>query len=242
MRRPILLMLLGFPALACAAVPWPEGRWEGSVLVPEKELRLVVDLAQDSAGGWVGSLIVPGLGIKGAPLAKIVVTGADLSFDAGRALESPTYGPAVFNAHLVSADAMSGDMRQGGNSAKFSLARVARAQVESPARSTPVGRELEGAWTGEFELGGYPRHVTITFENHADAAATAKFVIVGKQTTNVPVDLVIEEGSLLRIESQANGVVFEGRFARDSGQINGIVELGPLELPLALRRAPARAS
>jgi len=235
-------MLLCFPAFACGAAPTPEGRWEGSVLIPDKELHLVVDLARDGTGAWTGSIIIPGLGIKGAPLSKIVVTGADLSFDTGKALESPPYGPAAFDAHLASADAMAGEMRQGGNSAKFSLARVAPAQVESRARSTPVGRDLEGPWTGEFELGGYPRHVTITFENHADAAATAKFVIVGKQTTDVPVDLVIEEGSLLRIESQANGVAFEGRFARESGQIKGIVELGPLELPLVLRRAAARAS
>jgi hypothetical protein len=137
---------------------------------------------------------------------------------------------------LVSADGMAGAMNQGGNVAKFSLTRVASAQVETPTRSTRVARDIEDQWTGDFELGGYPRHVTITLENRADAAATAKFIVVGKQTTTFPVDLVIEEGNFVRIESQANHVAFEGRFVKESGEIRGVVELGSLELPLVLRR------
>jgi hypothetical protein len=241
MRR-ILLLLLSFPALACSAASNPEGRWEGPIQIPGRELQLVVDLARDSAGAWIGSIIVPGLGVKGAPLSNVVVADTGLSFDAGDSLLSTTYGPAGFKASLIAADGMAGEMRQGGNVAKFSLRRVAPAQVEPYPRSTSVRHDLEGQWGGDFELGGYPRHVTITFENHANAAATAKFVVVGKQTTNLPVDLVIDEDNFLRIESQANRVAFEGRFVKASGEISGIVELGSLELPLVLRRASGSAS
>jgi hypothetical protein len=238
MRR-IVFLLLCFPTFACGAAKTPEGRWEGSIQIPGRELQLVVDLAQES-GVWIGSIIIPGLGVKGAPLSNVVVTDTDLAFDAGNSLRSPTYGPASFKAHLTAIDGVTGEMSQGGNVAKFSLERIASAQVELPPRSTPVGRDLEDRWGGDFELGGYPRHVTITFENQAGAAATAKFVVVGKQTTNLPVDLVIEEGNFLRIESQANHVAFEGRFFKESGEIRGIVELGPLELSLVLRRSAGR--
>jgi len=238
----IFLLLLCFPALAYSAAKPAEGRWEGAIQIPGRELQLVVDLAQGSAGAWIGSIIIPGLGVKGAPLSHVVVTDTDLTFDAGDSLLSTAYGPAGFKAHLIAADGMAGEMRQGGNVAKFSLNRVAPAQVEPSPRSTPVRRDLEGQWRGDFELGGYPRHVTITFENHANAAATAKFVVVGKQTTNLPVDLVIDEDNFLRIESQANRVAFEGRFVKASGEINGIVELIGLELPLVLRRASGSAS
>lgn len=242
MRRTIIIAFLCLPTLALGALNTPEGRWEGPLRIPGRELQLVVDLARDGAGAWTGSIIIQGLGIKGAPLSNVVVTGTDLAFDIGNSLKSPTYGAAAFKAHLTAADGMAGEMSQAGNVAKFSLTRIAPAQVEPSPRSTPVARDIADQWTGEFELGGYPRHVTITLENHADAPATAQFVIVGKQTTNLPVDLVTEDGNFLRIESQANQVAFEGRFFKDSGEIRGIVELGPFELPLVLRRSAGRVS
>lgn len=237
MRQTISILLLCLPALACAATKTAEGRWEGPLQIPGRELRLVVDLAQDSARAWTGSIIIQGLGIKGAPLSNLVVTDTDLTFDIGDLLRSPTYGPAVFKAHLSAGDGMVGELSQGGNVAPFSLKRIAPPQVELPPRSTAVEREFEHRWTGDYQLGGYPRHVTIELENHADAGATARFVVVGKQTTNLAVDLVTEEGNFLRIESQANQVAFEGHLFKDSGEIRGVVELGPFELPLVLHRA-----
>jgi hypothetical protein len=35
------------------------GRWEGSVKIPEQQLKLVVDLAQDKDGGWIGNPLDP---------------------------------------------------------------------------------------------------------------------------------------------------------------------------------------
>lgn len=237
MLRTFATLLAWLPAIACCALPAPDGRWEGSVAIPGRELQLVVDLAQDKGGTWTGSIIIPGLGINGTPLAKIAVTGPDASFDIVNALSNPTYGPASFSVHRVAEGAMTGEMRQAGNVAKLSLHRSGAAQVELPVRSTPVAPELAREWRGEFELGGYPRQVTISLENHADAGATARFTIVGKQTTDLPVDLVLQDGAQLRIESKATQVVFEGRMVNESAEIRGTIELGSQELPLTLRRA-----
>jgi len=238
MRRLSIAIALCFPAFASGAAPTPEGRWEGLIQVPGRDLSLIVDLKPDSSGRWTGSMIIPGLGIKGAPLSELGVSDTDVQFGAGTLLAGPS-GPATFKAHLVAAGAMAGEMKQAGNVASFSLRKVGPAQVESPPRSTAVARELEDEWRGEFELGGYPRHVTVTLENHADAAATARFVVAGKKTNDLPVDLVIQEGALLRIESQATQINYEGRFFKESSEIRGSIELGSMELPLTLRRAPA---
>lgn len=237
MRLTISFLLCCLPALACAAAKTPEGRWEGPLQIPGRELRLVVDLAQDGAGTWTGSIIIQGLGIKGAPLSNLVVTDTNLSFDLGDLLRSPTYGPAAFKAHPSGGDGLAGEMSQGGNVAPFLLKRIAPSQVELPPRSTAVRQEIEDRWTGDYELGGYPRHVTITLENHADAGATARFVIVGKRTYDLPVSLVTEEGNWLRIESQSSHVAFEGRLINDDGGIKGLIEVDEVERPLVLRRA-----
>jgi hypothetical protein len=137
---------------------------------------------------------------------------------------------------------MSGELHQGGNVAPFALMRTGRAQVEAPVTSTAVRHGLEAAWTGQFMLGGAPRDVAITVANHAGAPATATFVVVGKRTTDLPVDLVVEEGEFLRIESSANRVTFEGRYVDARDEIDGSIEVGPLEIPVVLRRKPRSAS
>jgi hypothetical protein len=241
MRRAVLALLLCAPALASAAGE-PAGRWEGAIRIPGRELPLVVDLAPGATGGWTGSLIMPGFGLKGAPLSNIVVGGADVAFDLGGALRSPTYDAASFSARMTGDDRMTGELHQGGNVAPFTLVKVGRAQVETPIRSTAVRHDLEAAWTGQFMLGDYPRNVTITVENRAGGPATATFVVVGKQTTDLPVELVVEEGDFLRIESPANRVTFEGRFAKERDEIAGSIDLGSFELPVVLRRKPRSAS
>jgi hypothetical protein len=241
MRRALIGWLLCAPALAWAADS-PDGRWEGSIRIPGRDLPLIVDLAPAAAGGWTGSLIIPGLGLKGAPLSNIVVGGADVAFDLGAALRDRTYGPAKFNARMTGAGSMTGELQQAGNVAPFSLAKVGRAQVEAAPASTAVRRDLEAAWSGQAMLGDYPRTVTITVANHAGGAATATFKVVGKQVTVLPVDFVAEEGEFLRVESQANRVAFEGRFAKDRDEIAGSLALGSFELPLVLRRAKGDAS
>ncbi len=237
MRRLIIALCLCLPATGGMAATIMDGRWEGLVRMPGRELPLVVDLAPDAAGKWTGSIIIPGLGVNGAPLDKIAVADAGLSFVVVNALANATYGPAEFRGALNADGVVAGEVRQAGNVGTFTVKRSGQAQVQLPPRSTAVGRDLEGPWVGEFELGGYPRQVTITFANHANAGATATFVVVGKRTTDLPIDLVLQEGDLVRIESQANQVAFEGRLAKHSEQLRGTVELGSQELPLTLRRA-----
>jgi len=134
-------------------------------------------------------------------------------------------------------------VRHGGDEVRVGAdVKVGRAQVETPPTSTPVRRDFEAAWTGQVMLGDYPRTVTITVVNHAGAAATATFKVVGKQVTDLAVDLVVEEGEFLRVESSANRVTFEGRFVKDRDEIGGSVALGAFELPLVLRRVQGSAS
>src|SRR4029077_817123 len=103
--------------------------------------------------------------------------------------------------------------------------------------STAIAKEIEGEWKGEYELFGYPRHVTIKLVNRAADGATAEFVVVGKKTNNLPVDLVTQEGDLLTIDSHETGINYEGRLDRKTNEIKGTFAQGPIELPLVLRRS-----
>ena len=142
MHRTIIALLLCFPMLAYGAGNSPEGRWEGPIAIPGNEVQVVIDLARDGTGAWTGSIILQGLGVKGAPLANLAVDDGDIAFDVGDRFRSPTHGAMAFAAHLTAAGVMAGEMRQGGNVAKLDLKRTAPAQVEPAPRSTAVGRDL----------------------------------------------------------------------------------------------------
>ena len=240
MRKIIALAICLFGWSACpAAEPAAEGRWEGIVQIPGYPCRLTVDLGRDAAGKPIGSIIIPELHIKGVALADIVYADAapaTISFALKGVLASAPDAPARFAGRLDGNATITGTFTQAGNSAPFTLKRIGAAQVDEPARSTPVAKALEGKWIGDYELTGYPRHVTITLANHAGAAASAEFVIVGKKVNNLPVDLLVQDGDFLRLDSHETGVSFEGRYVKERDEIRGVCTQGPFEPSLILHR------
>jgi hypothetical protein len=110
--------------------------------------------------------------------------------------------------------------------------------VELPLRSTAVAKEVEGEWKGDYEMMGYARHVTLKLKNQQAGAAAAELVIVGKRVNNLPVDLVIQDGELLTIESHQPGIGYEGRLGKGGAEMTGIIKQGPLEAPITLQHSP----
>jgi hypothetical protein len=215
-------------ALTCRAEDLISGRWEGNARILGEELTVVLDLAQDN-GAWIGSIIIPGLGVKGTQLTDITVELPDVSFG--------VKGPLgiKLNLRLLDADKkLVGNFEQAGNHAPATLQKTGPPQVDYPPRSTPVAKELEGEWKGDYEMLGYTRHVSIKFANHPDGA-TADFVIVGRKHNVLPVDLLMQEGDLVTVDSHEIGFTFEGRL-RD-GKLTGAIRQGAMETPLVLLRA-----
>jgi hypothetical protein len=223
----LITILIVAAALPCRAEDVISGRWEGTARVPDDELTVVVDLAQEN-GVWVGSVIIPGLGLKGAPLTEIKVQPLDVNFAVKGALG------IELNLHLVSNNKLAGNFEQAGNRAPATLQKKGPPQVEYPPRNTPVAKELEGEWKGDYEMLGYTRHVSIKFANHPDGA-TADFVIVGRKHNVLPVDLVTQESDLVTVDSHEMGFSFEGRL-RD-GKLTGAIRQAAMETPLVLVRA-----
>jgi hypothetical protein len=225
----LIMILIVTAALPCRAEDVISGRWEGNARIPDDELNVIVDLAQEN-GAWVGSIIIPGLGVKGTPLTDIKVQSPDVNF----AVKGPL--GIRMNLRLLAPpeNKLAGNFEQAGNRAPATLSKTGPPQVEYPPRSTPVAKELEGEWKGDYEMLGYTRHVSIKFTNHP-GGATADFVIVGRKHNVLPVDLVTEEGNLVTVDSHEIGFSFEGRL-RD-GKLTGAIRQAAMETPLVLTRA-----
>ena len=234
-----LLAAIFFASVAlCQAAESAAGRWEGAAQIPGNELNLILDLSDEGGQDWIGSIIIPGFGVKGAPLVDLHVRSSDLAFAIKGALGSARTGQAEIKAHLTTDGHLSGEFMQGGNTAPFVLEKTGPPQVDLPPRSTAISQELAREWKGEYELNGYARHVTMKFANRGADGAGVELVIVGKKTNTVPVSLVTQEGDFLTIKSDEFGITYEGRFRKEAGEIRGTFTQGPFELPLVMRRAP----
>jgi hypothetical protein len=223
----LMLILIVAAALPCRGEDVISGQWEGTAQIPGNELPVVVDLAQEN-GVWVGSIIIPGLGLKGVPLTDIKVQPPDVNFGVKGALG------VQLKLRLDANNKLAGNFEQAGNRAPATLQKAGPPQVEYPPRNTPVAKELEGEWKGDYEMLGYTRHVSITFANRPDGA-TAEFVIVGRKHNVLPVDLVTQEGEMVTVDSHEMGFSFEGRLK--NGKLAGAVRQGAIETPLVLVRA-----
>jgi hypothetical protein len=211
-----------------------EGRWEGAAQVPGLELSLIVDLTR-GASSWSGAITIPQLGVRGAELANVSVTGSELTFAIKSALADKETGPGRFNGHLTADGRLTGDFTQAGNTAPFNLVKTGPAQIEKAPQSTAIAKEFEGVWKGGYELLGYPRTVTLTLRNRGAEGASAEFVIVGRKENNLPVDLITQQGSFLSVNSQETGLSFEGRL--ENNELHGTIIQGPIEVAVTLKRA-----
>lgn len=229
---------MGFGVMFLAAGALLSGRWEGAAQVPGREVRLIIDLAQDDRGRWIGSAILPGFGVKGAALKGVVVGDTSVAFAIAGALGEPT-----LKGLLAPDGTLSGDFQQAGNIARFLLRRVGPPQVEPPRTSTRVRADFEGSWQGETALMGNPIHARLTLANPPGGAASAEFMIVGRREHKLAVDLVTQEGDLLTVEGHEDAAtfVFEGRLHAGANEVKGALQQGPMEAPLILSRAPAPA-
>ncbi|MFL6505269.1 MAG: hypothetical protein ACJ8KC_07620 [Candidatus Udaeobacter sp.] len=220
----ILTVAVALPSRAEDVI---SGRWEGTAQIPDNELSIVIDVAQEN-GVWVGSIIIPGMGLKGVPLTDVNVQPPGVNFAVKGALG------IQLKLRLDANNRLTGDFEQAGNRAPATLQKTGPPQVEYPPRNTPVAKELEGEWKGDYEMLGNTRHVSIRFANHP-AGATADFVIVGRKHNVLPVDLVTQESDLVTVDSHEMGFTFEGRL-RD-GKLTGAIHQGAIETPLVLERA-----
>jgi hypothetical protein len=227
--RPLLIaaLLLGpAPSLWAQAAVDPSGHWEGSIQIPGREVSFEVDLARNGTGelsGTINSLAEN----KPVPLRTVVVDGKSVSFNARR--DQPFKG-------VLSADgnSMSGDATLSGYDLPFSLSRKGDARMAAPPRSAPIGKELEGTWSGTLDINGTSLRLVLALANQADSTATARLISLDEGELEVPLAITQEASSVALV-----GVIgsFAGALNAEGTELAGTLTEGPATLPLTFRRA-----
>ena len=135
---------------------------------------------------------------------------------------------------------LAGEWLQAGLSAPLRLQRTGGPQIDLPIAATALTPALLGRWAGRYELGGYPREVTLTLSNGPAGLGAGELVVVGKRRTELAIDHVVQGREFLTLKASSANYRIEGRYAAD--RIEGQVLQGPFEAAIVLRRAAPGAT
>ena len=221
---------------ACAA----EGRWEGQAQVPGVAVPVVLDLARAATGdGWIGSITLPGRGLRGVPLKSLAVQGDVVRGQTAAAAGSPPGSEIAVDLRHSTAQTLVGELRQGGHAASLTLTRTSPALVEQPPVGTPIAPGLRGTWVGRYDIGYGARDVTLKLDAGADGSAPkATMTVIGRRTYDLTVDLIEQRGAWVTLSVAESAISLDGPWALEGEQWKLTWRQGPFESPLVLRRAP----
>ncbi|MBS1717546.1 MAG: hypothetical protein JSS72_07425 [Armatimonadetes bacterium] len=205
-----------------------DGRYEGVIHMPMIDQRVILDIDHGPKGEARGSIILPGLNVKGESATKVTIDGDKIHCEfAG------IYGGVEVNATLANSG-LDAEFKQAGNVAPFHLDRIGAAQVDLSKSLIPLPDDLIGTWKGDYTA-DFTRHLTLVLKNEG-GLPVAEVTVVGKRVTKVPVDHVEGAGGYLVIKASPFGMTIEGPHKKGADEIKLTISYAGLEIPFTVRR------
>jgi hypothetical protein len=233
-RTPLVIVLLvaSAPLRGAQTAADPSGHWEGTILIPNRQLPVTLDLARNPAGRWIGSISIPISTSIDVPLENVSVESSSVRFSAALPEQ------ATFEAELSSdAQALSGTASNTQGGVRFELTRRGEAQVKIPPASSRLSPEFAGTWEGILQADGKSQRVRVKLAADESGTATGRLISVDHGNQEVPVTTVTIADKALQLESRPVSGTFRGTLGGD-GVITGTWTQKAESLPLTLTRLP----
>jgi len=228
---PTVLIFVLCAQLALADSTAASGHWEGAIQVPGNALGIQVDLAKNAKGEWTGTIDIPAQHLKGFPLSSVTVKGNAVSF----LLKGPPGDPRFDGTLSADGKSLSGNFTQGGAALTFGLKRIGEARIETPAKSTAIAKDLEGAWEATLDTGGQQLRLTLKMTNQADGTAAGTMISVDQGGAVIPITTITQKGSSLKLELKSINGAFTGELKE--GTLAGQWTQGPGTFQLVFKRS-----
>jgi hypothetical protein len=228
---PAALVLFSANAVRAQSVN-PSGHWDGAVHVPGNEFPLEVDLAKDPAGKLIGTFGNPADRTSGLPLSDVSAAGTTVRFAIKTADGGAFTGTLSSDGKQIAGNFVTAD---GLHTLPFSFTRTGDAKIAPPAKSAPVGKELEGKWTGTLDVQGVTKQLVLTLTNHPDSTSTGT---IGNVADGLEISIasIVQRGNSVTLDIKALNGIYAGAL-NAQGEIVGTLSQGGLALPLTFRRA-----
>jgi len=220
----ILVLFSTIGAAADAA-----GHWEGKIQIQGRELGMIVDLARNPQGAWIGSMSVLGSSAADVPLEELIIRGSAVKFGA----YLPDY--ASFEGNLSEdLNSLSGTASNASGGVPFELGRKGAASVKVAPPNSALPKDFEGVWEGAIATEGKSLRVRLKLSPGPDGRATALLTSLDQGNHEIPVTTVIIEGKGLQVEARAVSGVYRGTLG-EHGEITGEWSQGATPLPLTFK-------
>jgi hypothetical protein len=229
-------LICGVFLSAAFAQSGPAGHWEGTVQLPDRDLQIVVDLAKDGKGAWIGTFAQTSQGVKNVPLADIRIDDKSAKFriSAGGA------NAPEFDCALESPTAMRCTLTTPGGSVTSSMKRTGDAKVELPKSSPAVGPELEGNWEGSVETPNGALRLAVHLKNQPDKTVKGTMDSLDQNAMDLPLNDIVQKGSAVEFQLSLVNGAYKGTLNKDATLLEGEWSQGGASLPLTLKKSLAK--
>jgi hypothetical protein len=208
-----------FASLVCAQAG-PDGHWEGSFTVNNRETGLSLDLAKNAKSEWIASMGLPSQNMTGLVVMDVAVNGKSVKFVAVElqmATCDLTLGPDGRMKGTMSAP--QGPMSTQGPM-PVELKRTGEAKVELIPRSPAVSKELEGDWEGSLQDPNGALHpLVFHFKNQPDKTVAATMDNPERNFMAMPLDNVKQTGQKVEFGLKIAGASFQGSLNKEGTEL-----------------------
>jgi hypothetical protein len=225
-----------FASLVCAQAG-PDGHWEGSFTVNNRETGLSLDLAKNAKSEWIASMGLPSQNMTGLVVMDVAVNGKSVKFVAVElqmATCDLTLGPDGRMKGTMSAP--QGPMSTQGPM-PVELKRTGEAKVELIPRSPAVSKELEGDWEGSLQDPNGALHpLVFHFKNQPDKTVAATMDNPERNFMAMPLNNVKQTGQKVEFGLKIAGASFQGSLNKEGAELAGEFIHDAGSMPLTLRK------
>jgi len=225
-----------FASLVCAQAG-PDGHWEGSYTVNNREIGISLDLAKNAKSEWIASMGLPSDNKTGLVVKDLVVNGKSVKFVAVElqmATCDLTLGPDGRMKGTMSAP--QGPMSTQGPM-PVELKRTGEAKVELIPASPAVSKELEGDWEGSFPApNGALFPMVFHFKNQPDKTVAATMDSPERNFMGMPLDNVKQTGQKVEFGMKIAGISFQGSLNKEGAELALQMIHDGGSMPLTLRK------
>ena len=225
-----------FASLVCAQAG-PDGHWEGSFTVNNREIGISLDLAKNAKSEWIASMGLPSQNMTGLVVMDVAVNGKSVKFVAVElqmATCDLTLGPDGRMKGTMSAP--QGPMSTQGPM-PVELKRTGEAKVELIPRSPAVSKELEGDWEGSLQDPNGALHpLVFHFKNQPDKTVAATMDNPERNFMAMPLNNVKQTGQKVEFGLKIAGASFQGSLNKEGAELAGEFIHDAGSMPLTLRK------
>jgi hypothetical protein len=204
--------------------------------VPNREIQVVLDLAQDAKGLWIGTFSQGTQNAPSVPLADIKVVDKNVKFRIAAG------GPNApdFDCSLENPGSMRCNLTTPGGTLTSALKRTGEAKVDLPKSSPAVSAELEGNWEGALDTPNGSLRLVVHFKNQPDKTVKATLDSPDQNSMDLPLTDIVQNGTAVAFQLRLVNGGFKGTLNKEATQLAGEWTQGGNSLPLTLKKSPSK--